>query len=255
MWGRFEKCKGTARGLCLFLGNEGRKWPAYNFNMVLSDVEKRYLQALGLLSALCLVLFFLRLALTGVSRYWFVPENLLLAWLSLVFGWALVKQLNHRSWGNWRAIILTFLWIFFLPNAWYVITDFIHLSDTGEISYLYDIALISTLSICGFLLGLTSLFIVHRQMLKRLRWFSSGVVIELVILLASFAIYLGRDLRWNTWDVFTNPSGLILSITDRLINPFGYPRTLNVTLLFFVVISVSYAALLLFLRPVTRPPK
>lgn len=218
--------------------------------MSLSGVEKRYLQTLGLLSSLCLGLFTFRLLATGVSRYWFVPENLLLAWLALFFGWILVQQLERRGWRNWRALSLTGLWLLFLPNAWYVMTDFIHVFDSGEINYLYDIAMITILTLTGFLLGFTSLFIVHRQLLKRIDIFSSIFLIEMIILLASFAIYLGRDLRWNTWDIFTNPSGLILSITDRLINPFGFPHTLNVTAIFFVVISVMYFAIWLFLKPV-----
>ena len=222
----------------------------YNAGMVLSGVEKRFLQTLGILSALCLGLFVFRLLATGVSRYWFVPENLLLAWLALFFGWVLVQQLQNRGWRNWRSLILTVLWLLFLPNAWYVMTDFIHVFDSGEISYLYDIAMITVLTLTGFLLGFSSLFMVHRQLLKRLDIFSSALLIGAVILLASFAVYLGRDLRWNTWDIFTNPSGLMLNITDRLINPFGYPRALNVTAILFVLISTIYFAIWLFLKPV-----
>jgi len=223
---------------------------SYNAGMVLSGVEKRFLQTLGILSALCLGLFVFRLLATGVSRYWFVPENLLLAWLALFFGWVLVQQLQNRGWRNWRSLILTVLWLLFLPNAWYVMTDFIHVFDSGEISYLYDIAMITVLTLTGFLLGFSSLFMVHRQLLKRLDIFSSALLIGAVILLASFAVYLGRDLRWNTWDIFTNPSGLMLNITDRLINPFGYPRALNVTAILFVLISTIYFAIWLFLKPV-----
>ena len=223
---------------------------SYNAGMVLSGVEKRFLQTLGILSALCLGLFVFRLLATGVSRYWFVPENLLLAWLALFFGWVLVRQLQSRGWRNWRSLILTVLWLLFLPNAWYVMTDFIHVFDSGEISYLYDIAMITVLTLTGFLLGFSSLFMVHRQLLKRLDIFSSALLIGAVILLASFAVYLGRDLRWNTWDIFTNPSGLMLNITDRLINPFGYPRALNVTAILFVLISTIYFAIWLFLKPV-----
>lgn len=218
--------------------------------MGLSGVEKRYLQTLGLLSSLCLGLFVFRLLVTGVSRYWFVPENLLLAWLALIFGWILVKQIERRGWHNWKTLVLTGLWLLVLPNAWYVMTDFVHVFDSGEISYLYDIAMITVLTLTGFLLGFTSLFMVHRRLLKRLDIFSSTVIIETVILLVSFAIYLGRDLRWNTWDILTNPGGLILNISDRLINPFGYPRALNVTAIFFVMISVIYFSVWLFLKPV-----
>ncbi|HLA49250.1 MAG TPA: DUF1361 domain-containing protein [Candidatus Saccharimonadales bacterium] len=227
----------------------------YNAGMVLSGVEKRFLQTLGILSALCLGLFVFRLLATGVSRYWFVPENLLLAWLALFFGWVLVQQLQSRGWRNWRSLVLTGLWLLFLPNAWYVMTDFIHVFDSGEISYLYDIAMITALTLTGFLLGFASLFMVHRQLLKRLDIFSSALLIGAVILLISFAIYLGRDLRWNTWDILTNPSGLILNITDRLINPFGYPRALNVTAILFVLISTVYFALWLFLKPVATREK
>ena len=223
--------------------------------MVLSGVEKRFLQTLGILSALCLGLFVFRLLATGVSRYWFVPENLLLAWLALFFGWVLVQQLQSRGWRNWQSLVLTGLWLLFLPNAWYVMTDFIHVFDSGEISYLYDIAMITALTLTGFLLGFASLFMVHRQLLKRLDIFSSALLIGAVILLISFAIYLGRDLRWNTWDILTNPSGLILNITDRLINPFGYPRALNVTAILFVLISTVYFALWLFLKPVATREK
>ena len=228
---------------------------SYNAGMVLSGVEKRFLQTLGILSALCLGLFVFRLLATGVSRYWFVPENLLLAWLALFFGWVLVQQLQSRGWRNWRSLVLTGLWLLFLPNAWYVMTDFIHVFDSGEISYLYDIAMITALTLTGFLLGFASLFMVHRQLLKRLDIFSSALLIGAVILLISFAIYLGRDLRWNTWDILTNPSGLILNITDRLINPFGYPRALNVTAILFVLISTVYFALWLFLKPVATREK
>ena len=227
----------------------------YNAGMVLSGVEKRFLQTLGILSALCLGLFVFRLLATGVSRYWFVPENLLLAWLALFFGWVLVQQLQSRGWRNWRSLVLTGLWLLFLPNAWYIMTDFIHVFDSGEISYLYDIAMITALTLTGFLLGFASLFMVHRQLLKRLDIFSSALLIGAVILLISFAIYLGRDLRWNTWDILTNPSGLILNITDRLINPFGYPRALNVTAILFVLISTVYFALWLFLKPVATREK
>lgn len=218
--------------------------------MGLGSVEKRYLRTTGLLSGLCLGLFVFRLLATGVSRYWFVPENLLLAWLALATGWVLVKELERQGWRNWKAIVLTGLWLLFLPNAWYVMTDFIHVFDTGEVSYLYDISMITALTLTGFLLGFTSLFMVHRQLLKRIDMLPSTLIIETVILLASFAIYLGRDLRWNTWDIFTNPSGLILNITDRIINPFGYPRALNVTATMFVMISVVYFAVWLFLKPI-----
>ena len=94
--------------------------------MRLSGIEKRYLQMLSTLSALCLGFFGIRLLATGVSRYWFVPENLLLAWLALSISWILVRQLQRRSWLNWRALSLSILWLGVLPNAPEGMTRFIN---------------------------------------------------------------------------------------------------------------------------------
>lgn len=217
--------------------------------MLFSEVEKRYLQALGFFSGACLLFFLARLVLTGTLRYWFIPENLALAWLGLIFGWLLVRSLQKTRWLTWKNLGLTLLWLFFLPNTWYVLTDYLHVYATGEISQLFDIVMITTLVINGFVLGFTSLYLVHRELYKRLGEARSLAVISTVILLNSFAIYLGRVLRWNSWDVLVNPSGIILSVSDRLIYPLDYPRALNVTLMFFVLLSALYFAIWLIARP------
>ncbi|HCM52216.1 TPA: hypothetical protein DIS56_03770, partial [Candidatus Saccharibacteria bacterium] len=173
----------------------------------------------------------------------------LLAWLALSLAWLLVRYLKDHRWLSWPALGLTLLWLALLPNTWYVMTDFIHIEDTGEISQLYDIALINTLLASGFLAGFTSLFLVHRQLLKRLSHWRAALIIGLVILAASFAIYLGRDLRWNSWDVLTNPGGLLLNTADRLTDPFGHPRMLNVTGLLFVVIGSLYLTIWQLVKP------
>lgn len=205
-------------------------------------MTRRFAESVGIITGLCLVLFGLRALMTGTIRYWFIPENLLLAWGGLLFAWLLTRRLGAGRWLSWQNITLSLAWIFFLPNTWYVLTDFIHVYETGEISELYDIALISSLVFCGFMLGLASLFLVHKQLLKRLSELKSYLFIEAAILLSSFAIYLGRDLRWNTWDVVTNPGGLVLNITDRILDPLGHLRALNITALFFVFLSVVYLA-------------
>lgn len=222
----------------------------YNTSVpVLSEVEKRFVGFIGWLSLLCISLFLVRVAVTGVWRFSFVVENLALAWLGLFFGWLLANQLLNRNWLSWQNVLLTILWLMFLPNTWYVLTDFIHVSVTGEISQLYDIVLIATLVFSGFIMGFASLFIVHREFLGRLGRAVSAEIVTLVILLSSFTIYLGRDLRWNTWDVITNPAGVVLNVSDRVIDPLGNPRALNVTALFFILIWVMYFGLWSFIGP------
>jgi uncharacterized membrane protein len=221
----------------------------------LSEVEYRYLKAVGLISALCLVMFVVRAMLTGVARFVYIPENLALAWLALLFAWLLVRNLNHFRWASWRNIGLSLLWLFFLPNAWYVLTDFIHVPTTGEISVIFDIVMISALVFSGFILGFGSLMLVHKELLKRFSVPRAHAIIGGVLMLSSFAIYLGRELRWNSWDIVADPGGIILNVSDRIVNPFGYPSALNFTLLFFLLLSVLYIATWQFIGLSTRPKK
>lgn len=218
----------------------------------LNGAERQYLRALSALSGLCLLLFVVRLVVTHTSRFMFIPENLALTWIGLFFGWFLVNQLKSYRWHSWHNIIISVLWVSFLPNCWYVLTDFLHVFPTGEVSELYDIVLISSLVIVGFINGFTSLLLVHKQIVKHVGEYKSLYAVGAVLLLASFAIYLGRVLRWNSWDVIADPGGLILNVSDRIIDPLGHPRALNVTGLFFLLLSTTYYAIWSLLKPITR---
>jgi uncharacterized membrane protein len=216
--------------------------------VLLSRYGKRFLLAVGMLSVADLFFWVWRVILTGTTRYSFIPWNLLLAWLSLLFAVLLVRNLNNNRWLSWPNMGLSLLWLAFLPNTWYLLTDFVHINPIGEISQLYDIVLICLLVIIGFLLGFASLFLVHRELLKRFSPIRSYWLIEAVILVASFSIYVGRDLRWNSWDVITNP-GVIINVSDSIADPLGNPRVLNVTLLLFSLISLLYLAFWIFTFP------
>lgn len=219
--------------------------------MLRSYREKKYVEAVGLISFTCLVLFVGRAIVTETPRYWFIPENLLLAWASLLAAWLLLGNLKRRRWSHWQNIGLSGLWLFLVPNSWYVLTDFIHVYPTGEVSEIFDIGMISLLVLAGFTLGFTSLFLIHKEFIKRFSLSISHMLIGLVLLLSSFAIYLGRQLRWNTWDVITNPGGIVLDVSNRVINPMQYPGAFNTTLLFFVILCVIYIAIWLLVPPPT----
>jgi uncharacterized membrane protein len=210
--------------------------------------RRRFSLAVGLLSAADVGLLIFRIILTDSHRYSFIPWNLFLAWVSFALAGMLVRGLDHGRWRSWRNISLTVLWLIFLPNTWYVLTDFIHVVPTGEISQLYDIVMISLLVFIGFSLGFAGLFMIHRELIKRWGVGRSYLAVESIILLSSFAIYIGRDLRWNTWDVIANPGGVLVNVSDSL-DPFGNPRAFNVTALFFILISLLYLAFWIFTYP------
>lgn len=219
--------------------------------MRLSGVEKRLGRALLLPAVLTVLLFLFRVSYTHSWTYWFLMENLVLAFLPLALSLALVKNLKKKQWNDLSNIILGILWLIFLPNAWYVLTDYVHVAPTGQINLLFDIVLITSLTTAGFAAGFTSLMMVHKQLLKKLSFELSALAVAAILLLSSFAIYLGRDLRWSSWDVVANPDGIALDVSDRFLHPLGHPRSWDMTGAVFLLLITIYASLWIWLEPKT----
>jgi uncharacterized membrane protein len=201
-------------------------------------------RVLGILLGASLVsvsLLLVRMVSAGNTRFWFMLWNLFLAWLPLLFALGLRTNLGKNSLSHWQNLLLFFVWLGFLPNSFYIMSDFIHLQSSGEASILYDIAMMSSFVINGLILGYLSVWLVHRLLLERFRMRYAHGIVALVFLASGFAIYLGRFLRWNTWDILFNPAGLLFDLSERIINPLTHSQTYIVTLVFFLVISSTYA--------------
>lgn len=216
--------------------------------------SKKYQESLSVLYPLLILsivatsMLSIRIIASGSLRYWFLTWNLFLAWVPLLLSFWLIKLLRNYRWSSWQAILVTLSWIFFLPNSFYIVTDFIHIHDTKEVSILFDVVIISIFSFTGFLLGFVSLAAVHKELNTRFKKDLATKIILAVILSSSFAIYLGRYLRWNSWDVVSNPFGLIYDITGRFVSPSDYPSTFATTAMFFVMISTFYFCTRLFIK-------
>lgn len=211
--------------------------------------------ALLLSNGVSVVLFGLRLLATGSVQYWFLFWNLLLAWMPVLCIWLLAKQLRRQSWQQPVPVLLTLLWLGFLPNSFYLMSDLIHLQSTGDIGILFDAVLFLSFIWNGALAGMLSLVWVHRQILRRTTTYQAAWMMTTVIALASFAIYLGRSLRWNTWDVLVNPAGILFDVSERVINPLSHPQAFVTTLTFFVLIGSIYLVVWNFVQLLPQKSK
>jgi uncharacterized membrane protein len=95
----------------------------------------------------------------------------------------------------------------------------------------------------GVVLGFSSLYLVHIQLRRRLEARAALFWIAVTLLICSAAVYVGRDLRWNSWDVLTNPGGLLFDISDRLQHPAAYPQMLVTIITFFILLASMYGLL------------
>ena len=201
---------------------------------------RRVFYALLISNGASILLFALRSVESQTDRYWFLIWNLVLAWMPLLFVWWLVRRLKTTPWLSWQNVGLTLLWLGFLPNSFYLISDLIHLHETGEVSLLYDIVMFMSFIFNGLVAGSMSLFIIHRELLKRIAYDKAYAVVMTVLFVCSFAIYLGRSLRWNSWDVLINPAGLLFDVSDRVVNPSAHPQTFVTTVTFFLLLTSIY---------------
>jgi uncharacterized membrane protein len=175
--------------------------------------------------------------------YVFLIYNMGLAFLPVIIAWWLVLRLKKTAWLSPFNIILTLLWLGFLPNSFYMVTDLIHIQESIGIDLLYNITLVLLCIFNALVAGYISLYLIHWALLKRFYYRNVHIVIGLVILLCSFAIYLGRYLRWNSWDVIINPAGLLFDVSDSIASPSTHPEVFVTTVTTFLLLTSMYVVI------------
>lgn len=203
----------------------------------------QFILALGFSTAVSIGLFAYGAWRNSNLEFNYLIWNLFLAWVPLVFAVWLVRTLHHKLWSSWEALGLSVLWLVFLPNSFYMISDFIHLQEVQRINILYDTLMFTSFIYTGAVLGFSSLYLIHLQLRKRFSAHEAAGWIASTLLVCSSAIYVGRDLRWNSWDVLTNPGGLLVDISDRLQHPVAYPQMLLTITTFFILLMSMYGLL------------
>jgi uncharacterized membrane protein len=180
-----------------------------------------------------------RVVYSGQTMYLFLVWNLFLAFIP----YALTHWLQYRTQqqlAGWQLVVVFGAWILFIPNSFYIITDLFHLGNYYNIPLWFDLALILSFAWNGLLLGLLSV----RQMEKIIqqRWHMKNELyfIYPVMWLNALGVYVGRYLRFNSWDVFTNPLGVVADIVDILLHPVQYRYAWGMILCFSVLMTLMY---------------
>ena len=178
-----------------------------------------------------------------ISRYiafWFVPWNLFLAWLPYLFSltMAAIHALKPRWW--WAVLPFGALWLLFLPNAFYIMTDFIHLVQRPSIPLWYDAGLLAITAWTGIFLAVVSLHTVQSIVQSHLGTVVSWGFALLVIGLSGYGVFMGRFLRWNSWDMLTDPMNTVYSSLAPLINPITHADKIGLIVMYTSLFFVTY---------------
>ncbi|MBK9300801.1 MAG: DUF1361 domain-containing protein [Bacteroidetes bacterium] len=186
----------------------------------------------------CITLTLMRIAFTGSLMYIFLNWNLFLAMIPCFIS----SYLLHNSININRYVmgLLAATWLLFFPNAPYILTDLFHLNERNGMPKWFDLIMLLSFSWAGLLLGFISLFHIEQLLLKKCSAVKTQVLIITMLFMASFGVYLGRFLRWNSWDIITTPHLILMDIADRFIHPWMHGRTWGVTLLLGTLLTFIY---------------
>lgn len=193
-------------------------------------------QLLISLSFYCLILILLRAKITHSVYLFFLIWNLILAGIPYIITSYVAIYRNHKKNNKLKTILLLLVWLAFLPNSFYIITDLVHLSRSNEYFFWFDLILICSFSISGFILGLVSMLEFEKIILGLVSTKLTKLMIPMICFLSGFGIFLGRILRFNSWEILSNPMQLI---TDS-INTFFTPEALLFSINFGIFIYVAF---------------
>ncbi|MBS1653945.1 MAG: DUF1361 domain-containing protein [Bacteroidetes bacterium] len=165
-----------------------------------------------------LLLLFIRIIATGRLTFAFLVWNLFLAFIPYLITERLVRDVRNIE-NKLRLLFSLVAWFVFIPNSFYIITDLFHLGQFGAAPKWFDLVLILSFAWNGILLGIISIQRVEMilTMLKG-KLFSFGML-YVVIWFNAFGIYIGRYLRFNSWDVITDPFSLLRELLEMFFHP------------------------------------
>ena len=178
--------------------------------------------------------------------------NLFLAFVPLIISFWLFRQSAHRS-VIWWAIFLVF--VAFLPNAPYVLTDTIHLPELIARNYpLYVVLLILIPQYILFIWAGFQAYVIALMRLDNYLIYLGKeqylkVANAIAHVLCVVGIYLGRFERFNSWDLVTQPLVVAKTALHDLI---GIWQILTMAIAWLLIWGLSWLTKLLNNRIIQR---
>jgi len=194
-------------------------------------------QILILCSLFSVGLMSFRIMYTGHLLFAFLVWNLFLAFVP----YAISAQMNiafKRS--KWKFLLYTFVWILFIPNAFYIITDLFHLDMNEDVPLWFDLALLLSFTWNGLLLGILSVSKMEKMFEINFHKKFDLLFILPVMALNGLGVYIGRYLRFNSWDLLANPFQLINDIFYLFVHPIRNRFDWSMIICYTVLLTLIY---------------
>ncbi|WP_346317825.1 DUF1361 domain-containing protein [Chitinophaga sp. YIM B06452] len=187
---------------------------------------------------MCLLLA-VRICYTQNIAYIFLAWNTVLALIPL----AISRKLKPGEAPGPRNILQLSAWLLFFPNAPYLLTDLFHFHAKPPVPAWFDLFLLVTAAWNGLLLGMVSLMQVEHFLMAGFKKSTVHLCLAGASLLCGYGIYIGRFMRFNSWDVIAAPHDLLQGLAAHFIHPFRNAEVWFFTALFAAMFSLFYFTL------------
>ncbi|TNE31458.1 MAG: DUF1361 domain-containing protein [Bacteroidetes bacterium] len=197
------------------------------------------LTLLGTFSLLCTALSLFRVYYTQSFGYLFLNWNLFLAFVPWAISTLFILYPRTQK-SKWKVGFMAATWVLFFPNAPYILTDLFHLSLHSAMPIWYDLVLILSFAWTGLLFGIMSLRDIQKILAVRISPLVIKALTVFFLFTSAFGIYIGRYLRWNSWDILHHPSALFADLLQRVAHPTEHPRTWGMTITLGIFLNIVY---------------
>lgn len=194
-----------------------------------------------LLLSVCftMTLLLVRFYFSSTTDYSFYGWNTFLAAIPYFISTQLLKIKKLKL----LAIMMLAIWLLFFPNAPYIITDLFHYEERLPIPYWYDLMLVISGAWNGLILGMVSLMNVENFLARHIKSTWVNLVVVGSLFLGSYGVFIGRFLRFNSWNVVTDPRILVYTSAHHVLLPRNYPKLWVFTILFAAFLGIIYYTL------------
>lgn len=166
----------------------------------------------------------------------FLVWNLALAWIPYVA--ALGLDVFDRARRPLAALAAAAVWLLFLPNAPYLVSDLTHLQRVSATPWL-ELARFVAFAWAGCLLAVASLRIVHRVVTGHAGWFAGWAAVFTAAGVSGVGVVIGRFARLNSWEAVSRPTAVVA----EAVGVAGSRQGLAVAVFFSLLLLVLYAGL------------
>lgn len=177
-----------------------------------------------------IILIYIIILLIIYPKYYFLIWNIFLAYIPFLLSFIKIKNKFFKCINNLIALV-------FFPNVIYLFTDLIHISvmkyyvkDTQGIRYIMNFTNWIRLSLIfvAILIAIKLSYISLNNFIVDYRF--KHVIYVFISILTGVAVYIGRFIRLNSWDLILNPFNTLIIIFKNINS-----NTIQYILLFAII--------------------